>query len=180
MKFDVIGRINNMRLPDGKTAILYSVYEAVSNSIHAINDRFSEANAATKGKVHVDIAVNEHGDIDSISITDNGIGFTPGNIVPSGACRTARCSLHWCRRGPSRLHPVIPGSAAQAESGIPAHDRGGAPKGERSRLSGRGCACASRRGNRWCAVRRSASLFGEQRHLGEQRHGLPSVRGKPS
>jgi len=30
------------------------------------------------------------------------------------------------------LHPVIPGSAAQAESGeIPAHDRGGAPKGER-------------------------------------------------
>jgi hypothetical protein len=30
MKFDVVGRINNMRLPDGKTAILYSVYEAVS------------------------------------------------------------------------------------------------------------------------------------------------------
>ena len=26
MKFDVIGRINNMRLPDGKTAVLYSVY----------------------------------------------------------------------------------------------------------------------------------------------------------
>ena len=33
-------------------------------------------------------------------------------IVPSGACRTARCSLHWCRRGSSRLHPVVPGSAA--------------------------------------------------------------------
>ena len=32
--------------------------------------------------------------------------------VPSGACRTARCSLHWCRRGSSRLHPVIPGNAA--------------------------------------------------------------------
>jgi hypothetical protein len=47
MKFDVIGRINNMRLPDGKTAILYSVYEAVSNSIHAINDRFSEKIAAS-------------------------------------------------------------------------------------------------------------------------------------
>src|SRR3984957_17600218 len=36
-------------------------------------------------------------------------------IVPSGACRTARCSLHWCRRGSSRLHPVVPGSAARAE-----------------------------------------------------------------
>ncbi len=80
MKFDVIGRINNMRLPDGKTAILYSVYEGVSNSIHAINDKFSEANTASKGRVHVDISVDEHDDIDSISITDNGIGFTPGNI----------------------------------------------------------------------------------------------------
>jgi hypothetical protein len=80
MKFDVIGRINNMRLPDGKTAILYSVYEAVSNSIHAINDRFTEAEAASKGKVDVEIAVDESGDVTSISITDNGIGFTPDNI----------------------------------------------------------------------------------------------------
>jgi hypothetical protein len=80
MKFDVIGRINNMRLPDGKTAILYSVYEAVSNSIHAINDRFTEAKAALKGKVGVDITLDENGDIASISITDNGIGFTPENI----------------------------------------------------------------------------------------------------
>jgi hypothetical protein len=101
-------------------------------------------------------------------------------ISPSGACRTARCSLHWRRRGSSRLHPVIPGSAAQAESGeILAHDRGGAPKGERSAyLLGRGRACASRRGNwNWCAVRRSASLFGEQRHLGKQRH-RPPVRSR--
>ncbi len=81
MKFDVIGRINNMRLPDGKTAILYSVYEAVSNSIHAINDRFSEANAKSKGKIHVDISVDDNDDVVSISITDNGIGFTPENIL---------------------------------------------------------------------------------------------------
>lgn len=80
MKFDVIGRINNMRLPDGKTAVLYSVYEAVSNSIHAINDRFSEGEAASKGEVHVDISVDQQDDIDTISITDNGIGFTPENI----------------------------------------------------------------------------------------------------
>jgi hypothetical protein len=80
MKFDVVGRINNMRLPDGKTAILYSVYEAVSNSIHAINDRFTEALAATKGEVDVDIALDDDGDIASISITDNGIGFTPDNL----------------------------------------------------------------------------------------------------
>ena len=40
MKFDIQGRIENMDFPDGKTAVLYSVYEAVSNSIHAIIDRF--------------------------------------------------------------------------------------------------------------------------------------------
>jgi hypothetical protein len=73
--------------------------------------------------------------------------------------RTAGCLLHWCRRGSSRLHPVIPGSAAQAELGciIPASRRG-APDGVRSHLPGRGRACSSRRGNRkW--MRRSALRF---------------------
>src|SRR6185369_4319498 len=80
MKFDVIGRINNMRLPDGKTAILYSVYEAVSNSIHAINDLYTEGQAAAKGKVEVNITADDDGDIASISVSDNGIGFTPENL----------------------------------------------------------------------------------------------------
>jgi signal transduction histidine kinase len=80
MKFDVMGRINNMRLPDGKTALLYSVYEAVSNSIHAINDRWGEDKAAEKGKIEVDISLDENGDIPSISISDNGIGFNDENI----------------------------------------------------------------------------------------------------
>lgn len=80
MKFDVIGRINNMRLPDGKTAVLYSVYEAVSNAIHAINDRFGEDNAAEKGEVEVDISVDEELAIDTITISDNGIGFTDENL----------------------------------------------------------------------------------------------------
>jgi len=80
MKFDVIGRINNMRLPDGKTAVLYSVYEAVSNAIHAINDRFGEENAAEKGEVEVDISVDDELAIDTITISDNGIGFTDENL----------------------------------------------------------------------------------------------------
>jgi hypothetical protein len=80
MKFDVLGRINNMRLPDGKTAVLYSVYEAVSNSIHAINDRFTEAQAAKRGKVNVEIAVDASGDLSSITVTDNGVGFNAANL----------------------------------------------------------------------------------------------------
>jgi hypothetical protein len=80
MKFDVIGRINNMSLPDGKTAILYSVYEAVSNSIHAINDRFSEDRAAELGRVDVQIDVDSESEIERITIIDNGIGFTEENL----------------------------------------------------------------------------------------------------
>ena len=81
MKFDVLGRVNNMRLPDGKTALLYSVYEAVSNSIHAINDRFGEEKAAAKGRVSVDILLDEDGDVASISVADNGIGIPPENLT---------------------------------------------------------------------------------------------------
>ncbi len=48
--------------------------------------------------------------------------------------RTARCSLHWCRRGFSRLDPVVPGSAARSRVEVKpsALNRGGAPKGERA------------------------------------------------
>lgn len=81
MKFDVLGRINNMQLPDGKTAILYSVYEAVSNSIHAINDRFGEDHAQKKGKITIDIDVDADLEVEGITIIDNGIGFTPANLL---------------------------------------------------------------------------------------------------
>ncbi|MBJ7578044.1 hypothetical protein JHC09_09115 [Devosia sp. MC532] len=80
MKFDVLGRINNMRLPDGKTAVLYSVYEAVSNSIHAINDRFTEELAAELGTVSVNIDVDDEGDVKSITVRDNGVGFNAENL----------------------------------------------------------------------------------------------------
>ena len=69
-----------MRLPDGRTALLYSVYEAVSNSIHAINDRWGEEKAAEKGRIEVNISLDENGDTSSISVSDNGIGFTDENI----------------------------------------------------------------------------------------------------
>jgi cell division protein ZapA (FtsZ GTPase activity inhibitor) len=53
MKFDVMGRIGNMRLPDGKTALLYSIYEAVSNAIQAIEERFGKAEFAKRGVIKV-------------------------------------------------------------------------------------------------------------------------------
>jgi hypothetical protein len=91
-------------------------------------------------------------------------------------CRSARCWLHWCRRGSSRLDPVIPGSAARSRVEVrpSAQCRGGAPKGEGAAASiprrlreeamvlaafaGRLSSSAAGR-NPWCAFRRSASLL---------------------
>lgn len=85
MKFDVIGRIRNMRLPDGKAAILYAVYEAVSNSVHAIEDRFGLEHVLGKGKITVEIST-VGGAIDSISISDNGIGLGSKQIEAFETC----------------------------------------------------------------------------------------------
>jgi hypothetical protein len=88
MKFDINGRINNMRLPDGKAAILYSIYEAVSNAVHAIEDRYGDENAAAKGKIIVDVTADDSGCIEAISINDNGVGFTTKNLEAFDTCDT--------------------------------------------------------------------------------------------
>ena len=104
-------------------------------------------------------------------------------IVPSGACRTARCSLHWCRRGSSRLHPVVPGSAARAEPRPkrPRMPRWGAerrarplhflrsrwPRSSPTRRKGERARAASLfDAARWCAYRRSASLLSREEFFG--------------
>ena len=79
MKFDVLGRISNMGLPDGKLAILYAVYEAVSNSVHAIEARFGK-DSAKHGQITVKVETDDEKFIQSISVTDNGTGFTPKNV----------------------------------------------------------------------------------------------------
>lgn len=88
MKFDVLGRIDNMRLPDGKAAILYSVYEAVSNSIHSIEDRFGKDASHNKGMISVEIATDDDGYIEAIYISDNGAGFHEHNLQAFDTCDT--------------------------------------------------------------------------------------------
>ena len=80
MKFDVLGRIRNMGLPDGKTAILYSIYEAVSNSLHSIEDRFGKDRMSDEGWIYVQIDTDDDGDVEKIAVTDNGIGFNEENL----------------------------------------------------------------------------------------------------
>jgi DNA topoisomerase VI subunit B len=96
MKFDILGRIENMDLPDGKTAVLYSVYEAVYNSIHAVIDRFGEDEAASSGQISVDLQLNQHSDVERIVVADNGIGFNEPNI---GSFETSDIRYKYVRGG---------------------------------------------------------------------------------
>ncbi len=77
-KNDPVGRIRNLSLaPSPKNALL-PLFEAVMNSIHAIEERFGK-DQISKG--HVDIEVIRTDDeIVGFRVRDNGIGFTPGNI----------------------------------------------------------------------------------------------------
>jgi hypothetical protein len=86
MDFDLEGRIGNMRLPDGKAAILYCVYEAVSNALHAIEDRFG---AKSKDLGKIDIAIRtKDGSVEAMEIRDNGIGLHAENLAAFGTCDT--------------------------------------------------------------------------------------------
>ncbi|MET4455450.1 ATP-binding protein [Bradyrhizobium sp. RT3b] len=88
MKFDVMGRIGNMRLPDGKTALLYSIYEAVSNAIQAIEERFGRAEFAKRGIINVLVDLNPDKSLKYIAISDNGIGLNSTHLAAFETCDT--------------------------------------------------------------------------------------------
>jgi hypothetical protein len=96
VKFDIVGRLRNMGLPDGKTAVLYSVYEAVSNSVHAVVDKFGEDEAADEGQIEIGIELDGDGEVDRISVKDNGVGFTPENLA---SFETSDSTLKYSRGG---------------------------------------------------------------------------------
>lgn len=81
LRSDFVGRVNRLPLrPTDKTA-LTPVMEAVSNSIHAITERFDE-DAMKRGRVDVTVVRDHENDdrpIIGFDIDDNGVGFTAEN-----------------------------------------------------------------------------------------------------
>lgn len=71
---DIVNRVKRLPKPTSATEALQPVFEAVSNAIHAVDDRF-ETLAATQGQITVE--VDDIGDPDQIavSVTDNGVGL---------------------------------------------------------------------------------------------------------
>ena len=84
MKQDLIGRVERWHLPIRNS--LYPLFEAVSNSIQAIEatggrDGFVKIELRrSKGQATLDLNDESTEPIEEIKITDNGIGFTHENM----------------------------------------------------------------------------------------------------
>src|SRR5690606_37187395 len=77
---DNAGRIGNISLaPNAKNA-LYPLFEAVMNSIHAIEERFGRDNL-TKGDITITLHRDEAGEYAGFTVSDNGIGFNRDNLL---------------------------------------------------------------------------------------------------
>lgn len=112
MKLDVVGRIRNTSVPHGHGFL--PLFEAVINSIHAAEDRFADAVAA-KGRIEVVIERTAPrallpgmagrppvAKILSITITDNGCGFTDENLE-SFATADSTAKAHLGGKGVGRF-----------------------------------------------------------------------------
>lgn len=88
MKFDLQGRLRNLRHPDPRTAIMFSIFEAVSNSMNAIEAAFGE-NSAQRGSIDISVELDsETGELFAVSVSDNGVGLSPERLEAFDTCDT--------------------------------------------------------------------------------------------
>ena len=80
-KFDsnLLSRVRNYSLVPSQDNALLPLFEAITNSIHAVQDKF-ESDWKTKGNIEVFILSNKDGKVQDITIEDNGIGLNYDNF----------------------------------------------------------------------------------------------------
>lgn len=74
-RLDLASEITRASLPAGLPGFLYPVFEAVSNALHSIEDKY-ELNAHEEGFIKVEIDI----DAKTIVVEDNGEGFSAVNL----------------------------------------------------------------------------------------------------
>lgn len=74
MTGDIVNRIKRLPKPASTSQALQPIFEAVSNSIHAITDLYGEE-SSTKGKIKIEVTNLGNPDDTTIEIDDNGIGL---------------------------------------------------------------------------------------------------------
>lgn len=98
---DPSGRIANISLAPNPKNSLFPLFEAIMNSIHAIEDRFGK-DRLSFGNIAIYVIRNDEGDCEGFRIEDNGIGFTPDNLK-SFSCMDSRKKAVIGGKGVGRL-----------------------------------------------------------------------------
>lgn len=71
------GRLRNFPLTPSPDNSLWGLYEAISNSLHAIRDRPTNI---PRGRITIDVERDDDGVIDGFTIIDNGVGLDKENF----------------------------------------------------------------------------------------------------
>lgn len=77
---DPIGRINNLSLAPSPKNTLQPLFEALMNSIHAIEERFGK-DKLSSGVIDIEMTENGQGTYTGFVVTDNGIGMNADNMI---------------------------------------------------------------------------------------------------
>jgi len=78
LKSDLVRRIERLPKPEKTGDALLPMFEAISNSIHSIQDKFGAA-AIKRGKINVDVQKAKGRKPVAISVSDNGVGLDHDN-----------------------------------------------------------------------------------------------------
>lgn len=81
---DVIGQVARLPLKPSEANALLPLFEAISNSLHAITERFGDDDLAEKGRVDIEVLRAPQTDgitpVQGFNIKDNGIGLNEENF----------------------------------------------------------------------------------------------------
>ncbi len=75
LQSDIIGQVARLPLKPSEANALLPLYEAISNALHAINERFGDKDSAEMGRIDIEILRTEFED-GSTPV----IGFIPSGI----------------------------------------------------------------------------------------------------
>lgn len=83
LESDIVGQVERLPLKPSEANALLPLYEAVSNSLHAIQDRFGNKGISSDGRIDIRLirepAASGQGPICGFQVEDNGIGLNDDN-----------------------------------------------------------------------------------------------------
>ena len=85
LQSDILGQVARLPLRPSEANALLPLYEAVSNSLHAIQEQFGDAKVVQSGRIDIEVLRTDINDspnsVVGFKIIDNGIGLNTANYT---------------------------------------------------------------------------------------------------